>query len=148
MNLDAFYLNKGSEHFQHSSSQIKECFSISNNVLNVFQISRIMVHKKWISFQVHSYNQTLALGPGLPTGPRSPFAPIKPWGQTERDEGRWIQYAVIACSSQGKGGKILGVNKKLSVSSVIFYELCMTWIHITIRLITHLIEADTALVSN
>lgn len=91
----------------------------------------------------HVEVQTLALGPGLPTGPRSPFAPIKPWRQTQRDVGGQI------CSTCIQGSKY----HRRSVKEIVgchcaFHGRYTARILPTIGLITHLIETDTGLVSN
>lgn len=94
-------------------------------------------------FCSHVEVQTLALGPGLPTGPRSPFAPIKPWRQTQRDVGGQI------CSTCIQGSKY----HRRSVKEIVgchcaFHGRYTARILPTIGLITHLIETDTGLVSN
>lgn len=101
----------------------------------------------WTSWNMNSVLmlevQTLALGPGLPTGPRSPFAPIKPWRQTQRDVGGQI------CSTCIQGSKY----HRRSVKEIVgchcaFHGRYTARILPTIGLITHLIETDTGLVSN
>lgn len=94
----------------------------------------------WNLFHLCVQFYTLTFGPGFPIGPRSPFAPIKPWGvrtcthtHTQREKRDLSRHTGHAW-------------KKMQISSFLQSMDSVTQKHKTISLIIpYLIETGTAL---